>query len=603
MTRTKRKPHLAGGRIIGAAEIVMLLLLVMSAFLIFYYTDLSDTLNNSIMLGDSILEGKLSHFYTYAAQNAAPETMYSANYDVLMYIVFLIWNLPTFILHRMTEWNYMESGIAFIWCKAIILVTLAAAAFFLRKIVALWEENRRTLNTVVIVFLASCGVVFSALVACQYDSISIALMLAGVYFYLRRNDKLFYLFFALAVPLKMFALFIYIPLILLREKRIWAIAVKLIPAFAVNFVLSLPFRADRWYQIFLGAQSRDVIQLLLDSSITLHSMTICPFIAVFLAICIVCYARKATEDDGIENRYYRPLFVCAVVMSSFVLLVDIRSYWYILVIPFLLAVAFFKSRDLTLNMLIFELGTFCGTLYYMMHHWVLSYEHLADSLLLNDRLVMPTGYVYTYEGVRGLFAAYSLDRFEPFLFSLFFAAIVMLLVLNRPKNGDVKPQPEAVAPAKWYGLLQIALTFVLVAVTVYASTAMSPEAVTFGEATGYSVNVLPDRVISRTVELAEDREATELSFDVKNSAANRAFRSTLTVRIKNADTGEVLCENMIGTSEIPNGEKSFSVRLPKISLQKGRRYAVEFAGTTDERYNPKLRIAADGNRIPVFQIR
>ena len=69
------------------------------AYLVFHYTDYTDTLDNAVMLAECIAQGNVLDYYHYAAVNAHPDTVYSANYNIALYLVFLVWNLPTVILH------------------------------------------------------------------------------------------------------------------------------------------------------------------------------------------------------------------------------------------------------------------------------------------------------------------------------------------------------------------------------------------------------------------------------------------------------------------------------------------------------------------------
>ena len=72
------------------------------SFLMFYYTDFSDTLDNSIILAECVLDGD-------------------------------IWNLPVIMEHRLMGYNYMYSLRSLLWCKTLILVALIFCAIIIQK--------------------------------------------------------------------------------------------------------------------------------------------------------------------------------------------------------------------------------------------------------------------------------------------------------------------------------------------------------------------------------------------------------------------------------------------------------------------------------------
>lgn len=595
----------AADRFLPVVTVTLTAIVLLFSFTVFYYADFSDTLDNAIMLGDSIADGNFSGYYAYAAENAHPNTVYTANYNVFLYAIFLIWNLPTFIIHRISGFDYMTSVLALLWCKALIAAGIAASAFFLRKIVSLWVKNARALFTLTLLFCASSCVIFPALVTCQYDILSVAFTLAGLYCYLKGKHIPFLILFAVAVPLKMFALFAYIPLILLREKRIWAIVLKLIPAFAVNFIFSLPFRGDSWYEVCLGSQNRDAIKLILDSSVTFGKLTFIPFIAAFLAICVVCYALSpdSRDDASTASRYQVPVFAAAISLASFVFLVSVRSYWCIIAVPLMLAVVFFNPEKLRVNVLLFTVGGACLTVFHMMTHWVLSYWHLVDFLMLANVVSPKEGYELTYGGVGTFFASHGLDRYASLLFTLALSAAAMLFVLNIPrKKSCARWKNEGHKPESWYGILQIALSAALVVLTVYASTASRPEALISGTATSHTRDILRGDPVSMTFTPSEDRYITELTFTADNGAVSRKSRSTVTVTLEDASTGEVLAEKLIGTASVED-DKPFTLELDPVHVERGTEYRVTFSGKALRNGSAGFCIASDESGRPVVGIR
>jgi uncharacterized membrane protein len=70
------------------------------------------------------------------------------------------------------------------------------------------------------IFASSPIAVFAVFIFGQYDIIGIFFTMLGFYYYVKDNRLRFSLFFSLAISVKYFALIPFLPLLLLKEKRI-----------------------------------------------------------------------------------------------------------------------------------------------------------------------------------------------------------------------------------------------------------------------------------------------------------------------------------------------------------------------------------------------
>ena len=57
----------------------------------------------------------------------------------------------------------------------------------------------------------------------QYDIIGVLFAVYGLYYFLKKDYKRFYLYFGAAISCKYFAAFLFIALVLIYEKRVWYI--------------------------------------------------------------------------------------------------------------------------------------------------------------------------------------------------------------------------------------------------------------------------------------------------------------------------------------------------------------------------------------------
>ena len=574
-------------RAVSIIEYLLLAGLLVTSFIIFFYTDYSDTLDNSIMLGDCILSGKLSDFYEYAATHSQKLTVYSANYDLFIYIVFLIWNLPVFIAHRIKEFDYMNTLWALLWCKALIAGFTIASAELVRRISGVLGANRKTGRLAALIFTASTITVIPAFVTGQYDIISIFLMLLGLMFYFKggKSMKWFYLVFALAVPMKTFAIFIYIPLILYREKNILKIALKMIPAFSLNFVSRLIFLGNDAYKMALDPQNRDAVKVITDSTIEIGKFQINLFIIVYLAILVFCYKAK---DDGSK---YKPVYISAVSMASFLTLVNVRSYWLILMAPFIVLILFADSSRIRLNVLIYTIGTACGTVYYLMSHWVLSYKHMTDHLVLKSYFEsMPDTKEPVYTGgVKEFFLSHDLSRYAPVLYALFIGSVILLLILNRP--SERKENCSEYSPEWWMGLLQICITSAIVGLLIFVG-------VRFRYVPAVSYDVVQDYVggsllkgmsVEQDFTAARNQDVSEIIFQVMNENDNRSVRNSINVALTEKVSGKQLAFATVNAALVPD-QTPYTMKIGKVHLEKGHTYTVSISATVRNDYDTRIAV-------------
>ena len=81
----------------------------------------------------------------------------------------------------------------------------------------------------------------------------------GILYWLKKDNKKFILCFALAIPIKMFALMIFFPLILIREKRIWKVIVNLLSGCSIWIILKLLFQSNAAYRLSVSEPNQRML--------------------------------------------------------------------------------------------------------------------------------------------------------------------------------------------------------------------------------------------------------------------------------------------------------------------------------------------------------
>lgn len=243
---------------------ILLIIVLLFSLFIFMYEDMTNTVDNTLTFLDSVFQGKVLNFYELSVENA--QTSYAANYNVLVYVIFSIWFLPFYIVYKiMGLSSSMLSPTALLWGKFFIVIAAISSTYLIYKIITLCNVKKEKANLTTFLFFSSMIVFYVIFMIVQIDIIAIFFMLLGLYGYLKNNKLLFWISFTIATPLKMFAIFLSLPLILLREKNLFKAGITWLSTMSLLILENLIFSGSSVYKYALAAQSTSSINQLLSS--------------------------------------------------------------------------------------------------------------------------------------------------------------------------------------------------------------------------------------------------------------------------------------------------------------------------------------------------
>lgn len=548
------------------------------SFILFWYTDIGDTLDNGVLLAESVVNGEFFDYYEYAAVNSSPYTGYSANYNILLYAIFAIWNLPTVVLHIFCDFDYMSSRLACAWCKLIIILALVGIFFVVKKIAKKLGGSDEDCKIAGFLSVSSLCVMVPALIASQYDCISLLFMLLGIMFFADGKDKLFLLMFAIAVPLKLFAVFIFIPIILLRHKNVLKLLGMIVLVIFPSYVIDLPFSGNMYYKAAMDSQNGDALELLLKSNISVGDLKINLFFAAYIIICFVCYLKH--EDDRIRESHLAVYFSFAV-FAAFCALIPIRSYWIILFTPFLAILAAMKKGNKTVALLADTFAGLGGGLYFLAHHWIYNTGHIAGGLALRYH-VLPEGTEQKYGSFSALLDSMGLSDVKYVFFAVFLGAVVFALYYLYPSKKDVPVESDGTKEGEYWTLLSrpVILLFVT-AVMLYCHLATVPT-VKYGQ-TEYTdtmdSNLMTGEAVTDDIIFDEDQTLTTMTLHL-DTWAYRAARAFVGVRMYDTVTSDVIFDDSVAIVLIDNDRADFE--LNGLKVEKDKPYKIELYAITPE---------------------
>ena len=345
-------------------------------------------------------------------------------YLPLVYLLFALWNIPLKLFGLMHD--PVVSGITLsipelAWTKLLIAVFYFATAYVLFLIGKTLSGESQKAKYIAVIFATSPIAIFAAFIFGQYDIIGVFFTMVGFYFYVRRDYFKFSLFFSLAISLKMFPLVVFLPLLLLVEKRILPILKYGLVALAatalqiVMFYHNVTFRSD-FFSVASGRMS-------LLAEFNLSPVNSAPYLIIFLTIiCIYAYIKEV--DLNLEQ--YRTainisLLSYAVLFST----VFWHPQWLLMIVPFF-AFSYLFIKEAWKSYLI-DIAGMLAFIYITVNQW----ENNVDVTMLSHGLLR-SFFTYIPLSTRQLF----LPQFLYIFMGLFFVYLFSPLLIQMFQAGN-----------------------------------------------------------------------------------------------------------------------------------------------------------------------
>lgn len=409
-------------------EWILLGSLLVFCFFSFNHPDITATATHGKDLLECILNGKFLDFYDYTSSTAV--------YLIPLYLVFAIWSIPVMVFYKIFNlevWGVLEYGAIksylLWWYKLLPVLFTFGTAFIIKKICVELGMSDSKKKWTIFLFLSSPLLVYSQFVFGQYDSICMFLTTLSFLYYLRKDYTKFSIIMSVAITFKMFPLFIFIPLILLSEKRLLHIAKHMCIGMVGTLISNVLFLNSPG---FMEAKSftSGMVERFFLSGISVFSGVFSIFLFIFIGVCVYSYMKKITS----ETEYYtNSIYICLVLYSMFFAFVLWHPQWIILLTPFLvLGIVINKNVKTSLILSACVSGLFLLLTIYL-------YKNNADEVLINFG-IFPIIFNKTLSGGAVLHNALTKVGIlkSGMLTTLFVSVLIINLIIKYPTKDRVK---------------------------------------------------------------------------------------------------------------------------------------------------------------------
>ena len=412
------------------------------------YNDLLITTRQGINFWDILFDGNFLSFYELnvcISGNPVYDHLQGCAYNIVVYLAFAIWNFPMYLLERFAGVDVMNSIPCLVYQKLAIAAGMAATIVLFKKILEELDIPEEKHDLMVYLYASSTLLTSVVFITGQYDIFSLIFQLLGVLAFVKGKDRAFVWWFGLAVCFKYFALVIFLPLMLLKQKKVISWIKSLVILIVPLLITKLPFILFS-QQTSSGGVAGDVIGVNLMAGMLGSSnanININFFVIAYAGILVWCYLQK----DDPETNACKGIWASLLAYTAFFGLMNAYPYWSVIMAPFVTLVIAMAPHQLYLNLILETIGM-AGLVFANMVRY--SWVYFGDTLkpMIWPHVLKGTGFSADYSGslIAGLVSWLSQETyhqevaFPAIANSAFVAAVILMAMIAYPGNKENRLQ-------------------------------------------------------------------------------------------------------------------------------------------------------------------
>lgn len=361
-------------------------------FLVFKQSDLTHTYTSSY----AYLNGHFHDFYDYNKLY-----MERNDYLPLMYVIFAIWNVPLKLLGLLTPANMgiavwqVSTPLEIMWSKLLLCTFFFGCIVMVGRISELIFPRHRTPGvSPQVLFATSPIAIFAVFIFSQYDVIGVFFTLLGIYFYFQKKFLRFAFFFSVAISFKYFACFIYLPLVLMIEKRpIHILKYGIIGVFITALQIGAYWHSDIFQNSFFALAGNKTGE-------AMHKGKAIYIVIIYGLLCCYVYFSQFKLTLRDHGWAMSAILVCTFAYGLMFSLVNWHPQWLLILMPFFaLVVPFIRHQKMFISL---ELAGYLAFIWLCVNNWAknvdvtmaqagILYEYIPTLIYFGADLLPPKG--------------------------------------------------------------------------------------------------------------------------------------------------------------------------------------------------------------------
>ena len=286
----------------------------------------------------------------------------------------------------------------------------------------------------------------------QYDVLSLIFQLLGFLAFVKGKDRAFVLWFGVAFCFKYFAAIIFLPLLILRHKKVMDWIKRLVPLLIPVLLTKLPFFIAGFFShaevsravANAGSGGDNMAANFLINMLTSSNANegVSLFVVAYGAVLVWCYL----QDQKAENMGARGAWVCMLAYGAFFGLMKAYPYWSVLVTPFAVLAIVTSPKQMYLNIILETIG-YAGLVGVNIIRYPWVYFGNTMKPMIWSRILDGSGFDLDFDGSR-LYQLVEVAHTHPQLHaivnSLFVVAVAAIAYTTypNPAKTSVKKLPD-----------------------------------------------------------------------------------------------------------------------------------------------------------------
>ncbi len=308
------------------------------AFFFMSHPDLWETANHSYVFLESVFSGNFMNFYEFcAAHNNTYYYINVANYNIMIYILFGLWELPVFIFNQVFSLPLNEQFIIY-WAKIVCVAFFVGCGYMVKKLCKGLGFTDSKATMAAVFFLFNPIAFYSPMAMGQYDTLCLFFTLWALCYYIEGDMGRFSLVIGVGMVFKFFPLLILVPLVLLKEKKIF----KIVQYGVMSMWLYIPTTA-----LFLGrtgnaaAFTKAMIERMFAVTVDVGMGKPSTYISVYA---LIVFAAFLWTPKNSRQLNYGAVYISMAVFSLLYVFIYWHPQWLILMIPFIVITTFMQDN-------------------------------------------------------------------------------------------------------------------------------------------------------------------------------------------------------------------------------------------------------------------
>lgn len=329
-------------------------LIGLAALVCFQHPDIWETSNHSWVFLESVFSGRFLDFYRVVEAHETPlYYMNGANYNIVIYLLFGLWQLPVFAVCKLGGLAVPEFFLIF-WSKVLCAGGLVLCSWLLGRLARGLGLSQAECRWAVLLLPLWPAAFFSTMIMGQYDVFCLAATLIALLHYQKGRLRQFTAWMGAAALFKFFPLLVFLPLLLLAEKR----PGKLVLHSLGSLWLLAPTTLLFWGRTgeAMGF-TMEMARRLFDQTLPGGARDYPVFVILYGLALVLCWFWR---PDPARLRGPLAVYVCLAVYSALLLGIKWHPQWVALLAPFWLLTVLMQRERLVFLALdaAFSLGYF-----------------------------------------------------------------------------------------------------------------------------------------------------------------------------------------------------------------------------------------------------